>query len=259
MAQAEQHTRRWPRLLRRFLIVLAFIIIIALVSFVVWASSTNPLMAEAEAALQDTASVDVSEEAFISFMPQGDAPDTGLILYPGGRVQPGAYAPLASAIAEQGYYAAIVYAPLNLAFFDTDAALKVIEAHPEVAHWAVGGHSLGGVAASLFVSNHPQLVDGLLFIGSYPVNDELAQYEDLEVVSLYGTTDGLADMDTILASAENLPADTQFIAIEGGNHAQFGYYGDQAGDNPAAISREEQQAQVLEAAIQLLSRIEAER
>jgi hypothetical protein len=29
------------------------------------------------------------------------------------------------------------------------------------------------------------------------------------------------------------------VSIEGGNHAQFGWYGPQEGDNPATISREE--------------------
>jgi len=42
-----------------------------------------------------------------------------------------------------------------------------------------------------------------------------------------------------------LPADTVFVPIQGGNHTQFGYYGNgtelQKGDNPADISRDAQQ------------------
>ena len=37
------------------------------------------------------------------------------------------------------------------------------------------------------------------------------------------------------------------VEIEGGNHAQFGNYGPQKGDLPAAISAAEQQAQAVEA------------
>jgi len=40
-------------------------------------------------------------------------------------------------------------------------------------------------------------------------------------------------------------ATTQWVAIDGGDHAQFGWYGPQDGDQPATISREAQQAQVL--------------
>ena len=46
-----------------------------------------------------------------------------------------------------------------------------------------------------------------------------------------------------------------FVEIEGGNHAQFGYYGIQSGDNVATISREEQQAQMNAAVLALLAQI----
>ena len=43
-----------------------------------------------------------------------------------------------------------------------------------------------------------------------------------------------------------------FVPIEGGDHAQFGWYGPQSGDNPATISREEQQAQIVQATVDFL-------
>jgi hypothetical protein len=46
-----------------------------------------------------------------------------------------------------------------------------------------------------------------------------------------------------------------WVPIEGGNHAQFGYYGPQPGDSPATISREEQQAQAVDATVALLERM----
>jgi hypothetical protein len=49
-----------------------------------------------------------------------------------------------------------------------------------------------------------------------------------------------------------LPADTVWIAIQGGDHAQFGWYGPQSGDNPATIGREEQQKQIIQATITFL-------
>lgn len=42
-------------------------------------------------------------------------------------------------------------------------------------------------------------------------------------------------------NAALLPASTQWVKIEGGNHVQFGHYRHQLGDDAATISRAEQQ------------------
>ncbi|MCB9462008.1 MAG: alpha/beta hydrolase [Anaerolineaceae bacterium] len=240
------------------MLLVALVIVILLVGgFVIWASTTNPLMPEAQASLAGTSLVSVTDDGFIEFMPHDVQPDTGLILYPGGKVLPGAYAPMTLSVAEEGYYAAIVYTPLNLAFFNVNAAQAVIDAHPEIEHWVVGGHSLGGVAAALFAQSNTT-VEGLVLMASYPANDGLSSREDLDAVSIYGTQDGLANVTTIQDSKNLLPASAEFVAIEGGNHGQFGYYGDQSGDNPATISRDDQQSQVVAAIISLLDRVSGE-
>ena len=244
-------------MLKRILLVALVIVILLVGSFVIWASTTNSLMPEAQASLAGTSLVSVTDDGFIEFMPHDVQPDTGLILYPGGKVLPGAYAPMALSVAEEGYYAAIVYAPLNLAFFNVNAAQAVIDAHPEIEHWVVGGHSLGGVAAALFSQSNTS-VEGLVLMASYPANDGLSSREDLDAVSIYGTQDGLANVTTIQDSKNLLPASAEFVAIEGGNHGQFGYYGDQSGDNPATISRDDQQSQVVAAIISLLDRVSGE-
>ena len=64
-----------------------------------------------------------------------------------------------------------------------------------------------------------------------------------------------ATVDEVQASQPLLPATATFAPIEGGNHAQFGSYGDQPGDNPATISREEQQAQTVAATAALLASV----
>ena len=73
------------------------------------------------------------------------------------------------------------------------------------------------------------------------------------MTSIYGTKDGLASLDEIRDSELLLPPDARWVAIEGGNHGQFGCYGPQSGDNPAAISREAQQAQVVQATLEMLN------
>ena len=50
---------------------------------------------------------------------------------------------------------------------------------------------------------------------------------------------GLGDVykrQEVLGAAPLLPPGTRFIPIEGGNHAQFGWYGDQNGDNPVSYT-----------------------
>jgi hypothetical protein len=44
-----------------------------------------------------------------------------------------------------------------------------------------------------------------------------------------------------------------WVEIEGANHAQFGWYGVQAGDGVATISRQEQQQIIFENSISFLS------
>ncbi|MCS6835904.1 MAG: alpha/beta hydrolase [Anaerolineae bacterium] len=242
---------------RSFAIIGVSSLIVA-ISFVLWANTPQgALMPEVAAALQDDPLVDVSAADYLLFMPQGQTPTVGYVLYPGGRVQAEAYAPLARAIAERGYLVAIVYVPLNLAFFNVGAAQAVIDDHPEIVAWAVGGHSLGGVASSLFAAGQPDKVRGLVIMASYPANNALANRDDLRVVSIYGTEDGLAKPEDILASAKDLPPGAQFVALEGGNHSQFGWYGDQPGDKPAALSRQEQQARIVEATVDLLTQLES--
>jgi hypothetical protein len=50
--------------------------------------------------------------------------------------------------------------------------------------------------------------------------------------------------------------DTTCLEIRGGNQYQFGWYGDQSGDNQVTISRKAQQEQILKATTQLLEAIE---
>jgi hypothetical protein len=177
------------------------------------------------------------------------------VVYPGGKVPPAAYGPLAQAIAGEGYLVAIVEFPFNLAVFDIDAADPVLAAHPGIESWAVAGHSLGGAMAAQYAGSHDEGVDGLALWASYPANDLSAA--GLAATSVYGTLDaGAARMGGPDAAAM-LPPDTVFVPIEGGNHEQMGWYTGQPNDPPATISREEQQAQVAEATVAMLERLEA--
>jgi pimeloyl-ACP methyl ester carboxylesterase len=243
------------QILRRWWWLLPLLLIAALAGFVVWAETAAAPMPEALAALQTDEQVQVETESWLTFTPTGRKPEVGLVLYPGARVDPRAYAPTARALSEKGYLVVIVPMPLNLAFFAPDRAADVIAAFPEIRDWAVGGHSLGGAMAARFALQNPDLVQGLVLWAAYPAATDDLSANSIVATSIYATLDGLATGDKIDASRPLLPSSTTWVAIEGGNHAQFGWYGSQAGDGIATISRAQQQAQIVEATRMLLSRM----
>jgi len=241
---------------RRWQYPTVLIVVLALVIFVGWASIIPAPMTEAVVALQPDAQVSVETKPWLVFRPAQGNPTTGLILYPGSRVDPRSYAPAARAIAAQGYLVAVVPMPLHLAIFGAERARGVMEGFPTIQHWAVGGHALGGTMAAQFTRKHPDLVQGLVLWASYPANaDDLSGYT-LKVVSISGTLDGVTTAASFEAARVRLPAGTRFVAIEGANHGQFGWYGAQYADHEATITREAQQAQVVAATVELLAELQ---
>lgn len=221
-----------------------------------WAVNSSSPEPAALRAMDASGQVRVLKDGTLQFLPLGSRKGTGLILYPGGRVQPEAYAPLARRIAERGYPVFIPRMPLNLAVFDIDAAAEIMEAHPEMERWVVGGHSLGGAMAAEFAGNHSSELEGLALWASFPGRSNDLSHSGLEVLSIYGTRDGLAMEEEVKGAANVLPEDTRWVAIEGGNHAGFGWYGPQRGDLAATISKEEQQTQIFRAMIRFLSAVD---
>jgi pimeloyl-ACP methyl ester carboxylesterase len=244
------------RIVKWVLIGVVAAVLLALAGFTVWAYTPLGPMPEALAALSSDDQVQVETGPWLTFRPAGSQPDTGLIFYPGGRVDYRSYAPLAREIARQGYTVVIPPMPFNLAVFGAGRADNVIAAHPEINHWAIGGHSLGGAMAAKYVYDHPDAVSGLALMAAYPAGNNSLAERNLDVVSIYGTQDGAVAQ--LKAAQPLLPSGTQWVAIEGGNHAGFGWYGPQPGDGTTSISREEQQAQTVAAIAPLLSRVSAQ-
>lgn len=243
--------RKW---LRWLLIALSIVLVIGLVAGGVWLATPAQPTGEAQAALQNSSMVQVTRGDWLVFEPVEALPATGYVFYPGGRVSPEAYAPYAAMVAEAGYLVVITPMPVNLAVLNAEAARSVIEAYPDIERWVVGGHSLGGAMAARFAHDNPNLVDGLVMLAAYPEASKDMSGHDLAVASIYGTLDGLATVAQVRGAASLLPPDTAFVGIEGGNHAQFGWYGPQDGDNPATISHAEQAAQTVAATLELLER-----
>jgi hypothetical protein len=242
--------------IKRLWMGLIGMILLGIIAFLGWALIIPSPMSEAQQALKPDYEVLVTRGPWLVFQPILKNPTTGFIIYPGGRVNPAAYAPQAHAIAAQGYLVVIVPMPLNLAVFGSERASSVIQHYPEINAWAIGGHSLGGSMAAAFADKHSDQIKGLVLWASYPAGSNDLSNSKIKVTSIYGSQDGLATPAKIEASRSLLPSDTTWVQITGGNHAQFGWYGAQPGDHPAEISREDQQAQIIQATLHLLRSID---
>lgn len=241
---------------RNLLVGLLILLFVGGGGFLLWA--TNPAQPEGQAlaSLQSGDGIRFEEmNGWLVFTPNGPNPTTGLIFYPGGKVDYRAYAPHARDIAVGGFTVVIVPMPLNLAVLGINRARDVKDAFPEIEHWAIGGHSLGGAMAAEYASNNPTRVSGLVLWASYPGGSNDLSASNLPVLSVFASNDGLAILEDIADSRERLPASTIFIEITGGNHAGFGWYGDQNGDGVASLSQAEQQDQIVQVTVAFMQAI----
>ena len=167
---------------------------------------------------------------------EGQASTKALAFYPGGKVQAEAYLPLLRRIAETGFDCYLVKMPFNLAVFGVNRVEGVMAAHPHV-RWVLAGHSLGGAMAAQWAAEHPGKLEGLILLAAYPTQK---LPDDLKVLVLYGSEDGVLNRRNLEMSLDRLPPDSLVEQLPGGNHAYFGSYGEQKGDGTASISPEEQ-------------------
>jgi pimeloyl-ACP methyl ester carboxylesterase len=235
---------------------LLLVVAIAAIAFTWWALTPyGPDEAALEALVSDDiVTVEETDSAW-TFSPASDAPRMGVVLYPGGRVDARAYAPLARELAEQGYLVAITPMPLNLAVFAPDRAQDVVDEYPEMMAWAVGGHSLGGTMAARYANANRDTVEALALLASYPAGGDDMSDSELAALTIYGTKDGVLNEDNFEEATPLLPPETRFVPIEGGNHAQFGNYGEQAGDGEATILAEDQRWVTVTAMAEMLNPI----
>jgi hypothetical protein len=177
-------------------------------------------------------------------------PTTGLVFVPGARVDSRAYAHLLRPLAEAGYFVAVLKEPLGLSVLDPDHAETLLAVHPEIAHWALAGHSLGGVTAAGLADSNEQ-VNALVLLGSYPASRIVRT--DLKVLSIYGSADGLTTPAKIDETRVRLPATTRYVEVSGAVHSWFGDYGEQPGDGSGSGDRVAAQAKITDATRSLLA------
>lgn len=166
--------------------------------------------------------------------------DTGFVFYPGGDVDYRDYGPLLTAIAQQGYLVISTEFPLDFAFMNMTAAYKYMRQYSDVEHWFIGGHSLGGSMAASVAALDKNRFDGVVLFASFSMSN--LSIRNMPVLSLYGSNDGVLNMTSYKLFKYAIKKNLTEVVIDGGNHAQFGDYGEQRGDNEASISAQEQVA-----------------
>ena len=217
----------------------------------IWYLRPYPSDPAAVQAMRGGNGITVTDTASWIVFEGGKTYEPSLIFYPGARVKAESYAPLARLLAEKGHRVFIARMPFNLPTLDVERANQLIEEFPEET-FIIGGHSLGGAMAAQFASEYTDRVDGVFLLGAYPDRRGDLSESELPVLSLLGSRDGLVDRERYEQGKTYLPAETVYMSIEGGNHAQFGSYGRQKGDGTPLISPEDQWQQTAAALEQWL-------
>jgi hypothetical protein len=181
-----------------------------------------------------------------------------LIFYPGGLVDPLSYLDWQDDLVSNipSLRIVTVRMPSNLAVINSQKGELLFDEYLDTEQWIVAGHSLGGAMATNFVAKNQDKIDALIYLAAYPSDDRLKNFSN-SILSIHAENDGLTTitdieehygdlpiayfMSSVTDFPSNLSNTTCYYLIEGGNHAQFGNYGEQDGDNQATISREQQQ------------------
>jgi len=248
---ARSRARTWGRWIGR---AVAAVVVVGLLAVLWWLRPLGATDVALDALSSGNGVTVVQSATRIELRPTGELDPTGVVFYPGAKVDARAYAAILRPLAEAGHLVVIVKMPFGIALTDVNAASSVIAAEDGVEYWVVAGHSLGGVAAASFASTHPADVDGLVLWASFPA-DSLAD-EDLAVLSVSGTKDGLTTPADVEESRTDLPSDTEFVAVPGAVHADFGDYGAQSGDGTPTVSRAKAQRQITSATLAFLAELD---
>ena len=200
---------------------------------------------------------------FIILSPEEGTPKTTIIFYPGGLVDPHSYLKWQDQMVagDSTLQIITVKMPSNLAVINSNKGSKLFDHYTDMERWIISGHSLGGAMATNMIDKYPEKLKALIYLAAYPADDRINDYTG-SVLSISAENDGLTtpadiqdrmndlpeayEMNSILDFPNDVKAKTLYYQIEGGNHAQFGNYGEQDDDLEATITREQQQNQMVE-------------
>lgn len=228
--------------------------LLGIIAMVAWARVTVPAEPASLVALDSDDSVIVSRGDWISFRPRDIDPAVGMIFYPGEKAEPAAYGPILHRLATDGFFVVLAPMPLNIALFAPNTARRAMDDFPEVRKWVLAGHGMGGMAATIFASRHPEDLSGLILWAAYPALISNLSGAPWPVLSIAGSLDAISTPTKLAAARTRLPEATRYLEIHGADHWGFGNFN--PARSTATIPRDKQQLQTVEATEALLSEIE---
>ena len=232
------------KILKYCILTIVLLLVFSVSGILIWTNNTYKPTLEL---LDLVSESDYTKEGdFYVFNPKSESNGKGIVIYPGALVEPLSYGYIANELSKNGYLVAIPEVNLNLSITENNKADEFIENNKDIREWYVAGHSMGGVSATSYAENNQDIVNVVILLGSYPAKSTDLSDNNQKVLSIYAENDGLTTLDNVEESKKNLPQDAIFLEIKGGNHAQFGMYGEQKGDNKAEISPKEQQDKIIE-------------
>jgi len=209
-------------------------LLVTIVTFLTWFHIVLPAdRAAVDAAFADDRIRVSLSDGVITASPANAESTTGMVFYPGAKVDPYAYLPAFRELVADGLTVVIIEPLFNMALFDLTPLQEATATAPTVTDWWVGGHSLGGVKACMVAEE--ESLQGLVLLASFCAND--LSGTDLEVLQVLGDRDDLTDLTAVAEARTLLPSAAKEHVIEGANHASFGAYGPQSGDGQASISK----------------------
>lgn len=248
----DNRSRTKHSFLKILLAIVLVIVAVTGISFGIYVSDYYHADETALSLLENPGDVSIlqDDQGNYTVLPQ-KAGDTGIIFYPGGKVDERAYLPLLKKYAENGITCILVKMPFHLAVFNMNGADGIQKQYPGITKWYLAGHSLGGAMAAVYIARHVSEYQGLILLGAYSTKD--LSDTDLTVVWIDGDQDGVINQKQVLKNQDHYPENTYVFMIAGGNHAQFGSYGVQKGDGQASISAKEQWQETVDDTLAVIS------
>jgi len=171
------------------------------------------------------------------FRPTTPGP-AGIVIMHGALIKPQSYAGTAAYFARLGYTVFLPHGgfwrlPINA----VDAVASQVSDFG-IDDWYLIGHSMGGLAAlELLRLNSLEVRATALWGAGMPFD-----FTDIDapLLFLWGDDDGILPADRFETVRANLPDDTRYFTIEGGNHRNFAMYSHQFFDNEGSLNWREQ-------------------
>jgi hypothetical protein len=210
------------------------------------------------AAATSDENVTVTFDHSLTLRPKTIPERMGLIFYPGAYTDLRGYAPTLKPLAAAGYRVIVVPMPFELAILGIDRANDVIAANPDLKHWVIIGHSVGGAAGAVYANEHRASLDGVVIWDSFPPSfASLADFPKPVWHIHRAKLDG-APPDSFMRQRALFPPSSRWVPIPGGIHMYFGSFtgGGYQEDWPPEISEAQQHVLVIAGTLEALADIE---